>query len=102
VLLRAVVLRVAPPVAGFALDARAFVPEELARVVDLRAAGFRVEALRVPVELRFVELATLAPPVPASSSPHLPDMTRWAASATASAMSEPSFDALDTIVLAAA
>jgi hypothetical protein len=99
------VLRAVPSVAGFALEARAFVPEAFARVVvDLRAAGFRADVLRVLVEREppFVELAAVAAPLPPSSSLHLPDMTRCAASATASAIKEPSFDALETIVLAAA
>ena len=40
--------------------------------------------------------------LPLSSSAHLPDITRCAASATASAISEPRRDALETIVRAAA
>ena len=73
-------------------------------VVDLRAAGLRAEAFLVPVDLavRLAELAPLAELLPPSSSPHLPDITRCAASATASAIKEPNFEALDTIVLAAA
>ena len=45
----------------------------------------------------------LLPPVdePPSSIDHLPDMTRWAASATASAISEPSLVALDITDFAA-
>ena len=43
------------------------------------------------------EAVAVAPP----SSAHLPDSTRCAASATASAISEPSFDALVIIVVAA-
>jgi hypothetical protein len=65
---------------------------------DLRFAVERFAVERLAVE-RFVELAAFtAPP----SSAHFPERTRWAASATASAISEPSFDALETIVLAAA
>ena len=44
------------------------------------------------------------PLLPALAEPskfHLPDITRWAASATASAMIEPSLVALDTMLLAA-
>jgi hypothetical protein len=99
---RAGVLRAAAPLALFAVDARDFVADDLALVVDLRAGDFRALDLGVPVEraeLRFVELALL---VPASSSAHLPERTRCAASATASAISDPSFEALVTIVVAAA
>jgi hypothetical protein len=77
------------------------------RVADLAAAA-RVEgALRVAPVLRgAARLATgfeeAVPDDPESSSAHLPDSTRWAASATASAISEPSFDALLIICVAAA
>ena len=78
--------------------------------LDLRVP---VAALRVPLALRVPvlrdEVARCAverdeePEVPPlSSSVHLPDITRCAASATASAISEPRRDALETIVLAAA
>jgi hypothetical protein len=105
VLFRAGVFRVVPPVEDFAAVARDFVPEDFARVVvDFLAVVLRADVLRVPVERERPELfAAVAPPVASPpSSVHLPDMTRCAASATASAISEPSFDALATIVLAAA
>ena len=79
--MRAVVLRAAPVAAGFfaALDARAFVPDDFARVVvDLRAVALRAVVLRFPVERERPELFAVAasPLVAASSSVHLPDMTR--------------------------
>ena len=98
--------------AFFAAEVRAEpVPALLARVEVLRV----VEALRVPVErvaaLFLPPLVALraepredVEPEPALASPskdHLPDMTRWAASATASAINEPSFVALETTLLAA-
>jgi hypothetical protein len=107
--------------AGFAAEVRAeaapvdlarvavdfFAPAGLARV--LLAAGFlRVaEALRVPVELRDDEVEPEEddpdPPLPrlVALSDHLPDITRCAASATASAISEPNLVALATMLLAA-
>ena len=83
----------------FAVLARA-VPPLLLRAppVLLRVPLLRAEAERRPVEPEDEELELL----PLSSSVHLPDMTRCAASATASAISEPRRDALETIVLAAA
>ena len=59
---------------------------------------------RVPVDLRAPLPRDEEPPLdaPPSSSVHLPDMTRCAASATASAISEPSLVALDITLLAAA
>jgi hypothetical protein len=89
--------------------------EDFARVVlDLLAALLlraavvpdfaRDEVLRVELELRAPVLRE-APPELAEllvpSSLHLPDITRWAASATASAISEPSLVALDIMLLAA-
>jgi hypothetical protein len=102
-------------VARFAAGLRAVearldpVLDDFVRVDDLRVAlAFRVLlralALR-PVDLRPLlrveaedepELAVALP-----SIDHLPDMTRCAASATASAMIEPSLVALDTTLLAA-
>jgi hypothetical protein len=87
---------------------RAAVPAEALRV----AAGFAVFA-RVVVDFFAVErfaagffalerFVVLAAACGVPSSVHLPDRTRCAASATASAISEPSLDALETIVLAAA
>ena len=105
------------------LALRAVVPVDLRAVVPLDFAARVVLVLRVPDDARFAverlagepfareplellaELADRAlPPVPELPVPssHLPDITRCAASATASAISEPSLDALATIVLAAA
>ena len=102
------------------LALRAVVPVDLRAVVPLDLAARVVLVLRVPDDARvaverfavepfareplLAELAARpspAVPEPLESS-HLPDMTRWAASATASAISDPSLDALATIVLAAA
>ena len=68
--------------------------------VDLRAPALRPVLLRL-VPLRAEVLRADEEELPLSSIGHLPDITRWAASATASAMSEPSLVALDTIELAA-
>ena len=67
------------------------------------ARGLRVvAALLADVEARALGaafgLALLVAAV--NSSLHLPDITRWAASATASAISVPSFDALVIIAVA--
>ena len=101
-----------------AVDRLAPVPDDLARVdVDFFAAlRFAVERFavdRLAVE-RFAEDLRVperfAPalrddaaelPLVPSSIAHLPDITRCAASATASAMSEPSFVALAIMLLAA-
>jgi len=95
----------------FAGPAVALAVERLAaaglRAVEPRLEDLAREALArlVPV-LRFAELAR-DPLVDAvrcdveSSSVHLPDITRCAASATASAISEPSLVALDIMLLAA-
>jgi hypothetical protein len=102
-------------VAGFfAADERVeAAPVDLARVEVLRApelfrAGdLRVEALRAPPERVAPALLRDAPddePVLALASPsidHLPDITRCAASATASAIIEPSLVALDIMFVAA-
>lgn len=105
----------APPVERFAGDLRAvdalLAPalDDLARVevarlaVDFRAAGLRA------VERFPVDLADLAAPLDDDpddvdaepSIDHLPDITRCAASATASAMIVPSLVALEAIALAA-
>jgi hypothetical protein len=97
--------------AGFEAFARVDV-DFRAAVVDRFAAVERlaVEArLAVEREVDFFARDPVARPAlevfdPAelSSSVHLPERTRCAASATASAISEPSLDALETIVLAAA
>jgi hypothetical protein len=102
----AVLLRAAPPVLLFAavLDAR--VPAAFLAVL-FRAVVFRAVPLRavdffarVPPVAERVERAELAR-APPSSSGHLPVITRWAASATASAINAPSLLALDMTVVAA-
>jgi hypothetical protein len=124
--LRALEARVAFPVADFARVERAGVDVD-ALAVDFRAADLRAVDLRA-VDLRAVDFFAgdlrtvdffaaerfavdlppgfdaLLVPLPPEAEPstfHLPDMTRWAASATASAMIEPSLVALDTTLLAA-
>lgn len=94
-------------------------PADFARVEVLRVpAALRVPAgLRVPVDLaaalrppderalpvlRDADEVELEPALALPSTDHLPDMTRCAASATASAMIDPSLVALDTTLLAAA
>jgi hypothetical protein len=77
------------------------------RVADLAVAARTAGAFRVAPVLRgAARLATgFDEEVPVeleSSSAHLPDKTRCAASATASAISEPSFEALFIICVAAA
>jgi len=110
VLLREVL---AVPVARFAADAApAFLAaavrleepvEDLARVEVLRVPVDRLDVLaRPPAERAFPRddedpLLELASP----SIDHLPDITRCAASATASAMIEPSLVALDIMLVAA-
>jgi hypothetical protein len=94
--LRVLVLRVALPVALLArVEVERVEVERFA--VERFAVLFRAPVLRAPVE-RPEELALCAPP----SSVHFPDITRCAASATASAMIEPSFVALDIMLVAAA
>lgn len=92
------------------LDRLALVLDDFARlVVDLRAPAFArdVEALdRVPADFRLLALrdeleAELLPPLEDSPVAHLPDSTRCAASATASAISEPSLVALVMTLVAA-
>jgi hypothetical protein len=86
--LRAVDARVAPAVDDFARD-------EVERFGVERFAVLRFAAgLRVPVD----EVARDAEP---SSLLHLPDITRFAASATASAISEPNLVALAIMLVAA-
>jgi hypothetical protein len=65
------------------------------------AFGLAVERFVAEVERALVDRALLARCAPGLSSVHLPDITRCAASATASAMIEPSLVALDTMLLAA-
>ena len=105
----------APPLARFAVErfagdlraveARAVPPLDVfARVeverfaVDLRAP---VERLAAVLRAGFDALLELDEVDADPSMLHLPDITRCAASATASAMIEPSFVALDTTLLAA-
>ena len=87
-------------------------PEDFARVVrgfaalvrDLRALDFAREVfLRVPVERRAVlrEAPLFAALATVPSAVNLPDITRCAASATASAMIDPSLVALAIILVAA-
>jgi hypothetical protein len=87
------------------------VPADLARVVFRAAAVERLAVerdvldfardvvLRLPAERRAVLRAGVA--AGSSSAVHLPDITRCAASATASAMIEPNLVALVTMLLAA-
>jgi len=92
-------LRTALPVGLAALDRGLAALEDFVRAVVLRPLlAFRVPLLRdVPADDEPRELPLLEP----SSALHLPDITRCAASATASAMIEPSFVALDITLLAA-
>jgi hypothetical protein len=103
--------RVEPEPLDFARLEPPFVPPVLAREVVERLAveRFAVE----PDELLRAELDFRAPPLllrereddepelDPSSLLHLPDITRCAASATASAISEPNLVALDIMLLAA-
>jgi hypothetical protein len=92
--LRALDVRVAPALADFARVARFAVD---LRAVDLRA----VERFAVVLRAGFAALLEPDEAVAEPSIDHLPDMTRCAASATASAMSAPSFVALEAIAFAA-
>jgi hypothetical protein len=105
----------AVPVARFAADAvPAFLAaavrleepvEDLARVELLRAPVERLDVLaRPPVERPLLAREDEEEPPLVLASPsidHLPDITRCAASATASAMIEPSLVALDIMLVAA-
>lgn len=82
-------------VEDFARVARDFVPPALAR-----EPVFLVPFARAPL-LDERDAPDLEPALESSSGVHLPDITRCAASATASAMMDPSFVALDTMLLAA-
>ncbi|NUQ17746.1 MAG: hypothetical protein HOP95_04730 [Sphingomonas sp.] len=87
----------APPVDRFAAELR---DEPLLE----RLAFDDPEDLRVPLDLRVEDDADepeVVPPVELSLGDHFPDITRCAASATASAINEPSLVALDTTLLAA-
>jgi hypothetical protein len=94
--LRAVEDLVAPALADFArVEVERFAAG--LRAVDLRAVE------RFAVDLR-AGLAALLEPDDVEADPsidHLPDITRCAASATASAISAPSFVALEAMALAA-
>jgi hypothetical protein len=98
----AALLRVAPAVEDFARDeVDFFAAERLAagrlavdRLAVERLAGLRAPPPRLEPDDPELELAL-------ASIDHLPDITRWAASATASAISEPSLVALATTLLAA-
>ena len=90
--LRAVLARLDPVAEDFARDEVAFFA-----VLRLAVARFAV-VLRAPL-LRDEDELELAPEL--SSALHLPDITRCAASATASAINVPSFVALAMTLLAA-
>ena len=96
--LRALDARVAAAVDDFERDdVERFAVEPLA--ADLRAVD-----LRAPLPLLREDDDADPPLLPALAEPskfHLPDITRCAASATASAMIEPSLVALETMLLAA-
>lgn len=87
-------LREAAALLDFAGVVRALAPLDFARDVVLRAPVARRAAL---VAVRTADAAAAA----GSSIVHLPDITRCAASATASAISDPSFVALAATLLAA-
>jgi hypothetical protein len=91
----------APPVDRFAPDERELPAAE--PPPELYAFGRDPDDLRAPLDLRALddEEPELAPPLALSVGDHLPDITRCAASATASAMIEPSLVALETTLLAA-
>jgi hypothetical protein len=92
-------LRLAAPLDDFAaVDLRA-VPVDFVVAALLFFAP--ADRLLVPVVLREELRAEPLPDVELASIDHLPDMTRCAASATASAMSEPSLVALDITDFAA-
>jgi hypothetical protein len=95
------VLRLATGFDAVERDADPAVLERDAVPLVLRAPLLAVLVLRV-VEPERAPLDEERDELELSSSPvHLPDSTRWAASATASAINEPSLVALDTMLLAA-
>jgi len=99
--LLALVERLAPPAEDFARAEGAFLA-----VLRLAVVRFAVERfaddLRAPVRRADDEDAPeLVPALALPSAVHFPDITRWAASATASAISEPSLVALAITLLAA-
>jgi hypothetical protein len=93
--LRAADERVAAPAEDPARAEVAFFA--VARFADERLAG----ALRAPLRRVDDDEAERVPAPALPSAVHLPDITRWAASATASAISEPSLVALAMTLLAA-
>jgi len=105
--LRAPDERLAAPPADFARLEPDLLREALERDLELDLA--RDVLLRPPLDLRAVPpaLDELEPALPEEAPPlsfsgiHLPDMTRCAASATASAISEPSLVALAATLVAA-
>lgn len=123
--LRVADVRLVPPLEDFARDDPAFFAPDVERVPLFRAPlvrellaadvlerfaverfaverlaveRLRVVDLRAPVERPELEAAVAPPPSPES---HFPVITRCAASATASAISSPSFVALDITLVAA-
>jgi hypothetical protein len=94
--LRAPVERLAPDADDFARVEVDFFAVPVREPVDFLAEDFRVPPLPLEERDDDPELALALP-----SIVHLPDMTRCAASATASAMSEPSLVALAIMLLAA-
>jgi hypothetical protein len=98
--LRAVDARLDPD-AVFARDDVAFLAPAERDAVGLRAVDFRALDLRPPLRADRDDEPELELLLASPSIDHLPDITRCAASATASAISEPSFVALDATLLAA-
>jgi hypothetical protein len=95
--------RLAAAVVDFARVDAGFLAAVVLRAVLLRGVDFAlVDVLRALAE-RFAPVlrADVDPPLELSSAAHLPDMTRCAASATASAINVPSFVALAITLLAA-
>ena len=103
--LRTALLRAAPVLDDFARDDDAFFAVRLFAVDALAVERLAPEALLAPLDflaplLRDEELDA-APVLALPSIVHLPDITRCAASATASAISEPSLVALAIMLVAA-
>jgi hypothetical protein len=85
---------------GAALLRDGAAPADFARVAVFRAGILRAAVLRV-AGLRRAVVFRAGAAEGASSAAHLPDMKRCAASATASAISDPSLVALEATLLAA-
>lgn len=98
--LRAVDERAAP-VDDFARDVVDFFAVVRFAAVDRFAVDRFAAVLRVPVLRDEDDEPELEPALALPSTVHLPDMTRCAASATASAINDPSFVALAMTLLAA-